>query len=314
MTVSGKIMKQEKFNTTREDLRGFLAGLPCGTEVGMESLGFCWPWIDLIEELGYKPLLGDPIKLKHRAEDAKTDRIDSEFIAALLRIGWFPAVYIPDRELRWLRGLLRHRVFRRRISTALKNRTWSEFRKRDVELDVNLGTKRGRKIANSMGIYEVSQNLEILEVVEAQMKEVESKLMNRYAELKPIRLLQTIPGIGFIIALTLYAEICDIRRFSNPEKLAHYAGLVPRVRQSGGHTKYGRETTGNRWLKWVLTEAAWSHINWCPDGWLAKVFKAAYKRKRSKTKAIKIVARKLVNVVWAVWTYGKEYMIIPDKA
>ena len=51
----------------------------------------------------------------------------------------------------------------------------------------------------------------------------------------------SIPGIGFLSALTLYAEICDIRRFSSPDKLAHYAGLGPRVRQSGCLQAEGEE-------------------------------------------------------------------------
>ena len=217
MTLDGRVVRQERFSTTREDLKRFLAGLPRGTEVGLESLGFCWPWIDLIEELGHKPLLGDPIKLKHRAEDARTDRIDSEFIATLLRMRWFPAVYVPNKELRQLRSLLRHRVFRRRISTALKNRTWSEFRKRDIQLDVNLGTKRGRSIASSTRIYEVAQNLELLEVVEAQMKQIEAKLEKRYGELEPIRLLRTIPdrihhGFDPLRGDLRYQEVLDPRQ------------------------------------------------------------------------------------------------------
>jgi transposase len=141
-----------------------------------------------------------------------------------------------------------------------------------------------------------------------------AELERRYGDLEPVRLMQSVPGIGFLTALSLYAEICDIRRFPNPEKLAHYSGLVPRVRQSGDHAWMGRETKANRWLKWLFIEAAWSHINWCPNGRLAKVFENAYRRKRDKRKAIKIVARKLVNVVWAVWTYGKDFKMIPDKA
>jgi len=74
--------------------------------------------------------------------------------------------------------------------------------------------------------------------------------------LKPVRLLMTILGIGFLTALTLYAEICDIRRFSNPDKLARYCGLVRRVSQSGDHTRVGKETKGNQWLKCILIEAA----------------------------------------------------------
>ena len=162
-------------------------------------------------------------------------------------------------------------------------------------------------------IYEVSQNLEILEAVEVQMKQIEVELRERYGDVKPVGLMQSIPGIGFLTALTLYAEICDIRRFSNPDKLAHYAGLVHRVKQTADHTRLGRETRANRWLKWALIEAAWSHINWYPNGRLTKVFRDACRRKREKCKAIKIVARKLVNMVWAVWTYGKEFTMNPDE-
>jgi hypothetical protein len=71
----------------------------------------------------------------------------------------------------------------------------------------------------------------------------------------------------------------------------------------------GRETKGNKWLKWILIEASWSHLRLCPNGRLARVFEKAYKRKRDKKKAIKIVARKLVNIIWAVWKYGREFDI-----
>jgi len=66
-------------------------------------------------------------------------------------------------------------------------------------------------------------------------------LMRRHGKLKPVRLLMTIPEIGFLTALTLYAEICDIRRFSDPDKLARYCGLVPKVSQSGDHTRVGKD-------------------------------------------------------------------------
>lgn len=160
-----------------------------------------------------------------------------------------------------------------------------------------------------MGIFEVNQNLELLNLLDRQTKDIESMLKKRYLQLKPVQLLMTIPGIGFLSAVTLYAEICDIRRFPTPEKLAHHAGLVPRVHQSGEHTSMGRETKGDKWLKWILIEAAWSHIRFCPEGHLAKVFKEGSKRKGDSRGAIKVVARKLVNVVWAVWTHEKEFMV-----
>ena len=307
MLMDGTIVKQEKFETNKEEIRKFLTGLPPGTKVALESVGFCWPWIDFIEELGYKPLLANPVKVKSRAEDVKTDRVDSELLAHLTRMNWLPTVYVPSRELRWLRSLLRHRAFRRKISTAFKNRTWSEFRKRDIRIEANFGTYTGRDLASSIGIYEVNQNIEIIEIVENQIKQIESKLKSRYQAIKPVQILQKIKGIGFLTALTLYAEICDIKRFSSPDKLAHYSGLVPRVKQSGNVTRMGREIRGNKWLKWILIEAAWSHIRFCPNGRLARIYRKAYERKKDKKKAIKIVARKLVNIIWAVWTYEREF-------
>ena len=90
MTMDGRILKQGKFRTRKEELGTFLMGLPSGTKVAIESVGFCWPWIDYVEELGYIPLLANPIKLKQRAEDVKTDKVDSELLAQMTRMDWLP--------------------------------------------------------------------------------------------------------------------------------------------------------------------------------------------------------------------------------
>lgn len=127
-------------------------------------------------------------------------------------------------------------MFRTRLSTGVKNRTKSEFRKRDIDLDVSLKTRKGRSAAPVLDVFEVNQNIELLDLMDRQSKEIEATLKRKYGQIRPIQLLMTIPGIGFVSALTLYAEICDFKRFSNPEKLAHYAGLVPRIRQSGEHS------------------------------------------------------------------------------
>ena len=310
MAMDGTIVKQDRFNTNKEEFSSFLEDVPEGTPVALESLGFYWPWIDLIEELGYQPLLANPAKVKFRAEDVKTDKVDSELLAHLTRMNWLPTSYVPDKELRNLRSLLRHRSFRRRITTSLKNRTWSEYRKRDLKREGGLWSQKGRDLARATGIYEIEQNMDLLDGIEIQIKEIEKKLKKQYSHLKPIQLLETIPGIGFISAITIYAEICSIERFRTPEKLAHYAGLVPKVRQSAEHTSMGRMAKGN---KWILIEASWSHIQNCPHGRLAKVYKEAKNRKKRATMAIKIVARKLLNVIWAVWTHQTAFRMESDS-
>jgi transposase len=307
MSLDGRILRQERFSTTKEALAGFLSGLPKNTRIALEAQGFCWPWIDYIEGLGHKPLLVNPIKAKQRAEDLKTDNLDSEVLAHLTRMNWLPTVYVPSKEMRKLRNLVRHRCYLRRLSTALKNRTWSEFRKRDLRPKASTKSIRGRRQLMSFGIHEIRQDLELIETIETKIKQTIAMLREHCKEVKVIELLRSIPGIDFITAVGVYVEICDIKRFSNPKKLAHYAGLVPRVSQSGEHTWHGRETKGNKWLKCMFIESAWVHIRTHRNGRLAKIYRDALKRKRTKTKAIKIVARKLVDIVWAVWTYGQTF-------
>jgi transposase len=263
MKMNGEILKRERVSTTKAELRKSLESVPKGSKIALESVGFCWPWIDFLDELEFEVLLANPVKVKYRAEDVKTDRVDSKLLADLTRMNWLPTCYVPPSELRVLRNLLRHRAYRTKLSTGVKNKTKSEFRKRDVDLDVNLGTVKGRKAAVELGVFEVNQNIELLEVMDRQTKEIEAMLERKYGDVKPVLLLMSIPGIGFISALTLYAEICDIKRFSNPEKLAHYAGLVPSVHQSGEHSFNGRETRGDAWLKWILIEVAWCHVRYC---------------------------------------------------
>jgi len=309
MKLNGEVVKKERIKTCKAELRRSLETVPEGSRVALESVGFCWPWIDFLDELKFVPLLANPMRVKLRAEDVKNDKVDSKTLADLTRMNWLPTCYVPSTEMRWLRSLLRHRSFRTKLSTGVKNRTKSEFRKRDIELEVNLGSMKGRKAASGLGVFEVSQNVELLELMNRQTKEIEAMLFKRYGHVKPVELLMTIPGVGFLSAITLYAEICDIKRFSSAEKLAHYAGLVPKVRQSGEHSFTGKETRGDAWLKWILIEVAWAHVRYCPNGHLAEVFKDACKRKGDSRDAIKIVARKLVNVVWAVWSSERDFTV-----
>lgn len=307
--LNGEIVKKERVITSKAGFKKALESVPKGSKVALESVGFCWPWIDFLEELGFEVLLANPLKVKLRAEDIKNDKVDSKTLADLTRMNWLPTCYVPPVELRWLRSLLRHRAYRTRLSTGVRNRTRSEFGKRDIGLDVNLGTIKGRKAALGLDVFEVTQNMELLELISRQEKEVERLLFEKYGKLRPVELLMTIPGVGFISALTLYAEICDIKRFSSPDKLAHYAGLVPKVRQSGEHTSMGRESKGDKWLKLILIESSWAHVRFCPEGRLALVYAEACRRKNCKGDAIKIVARKLVNVIWHIWTCEQEFMV-----
>ena len=120
-------------------------------------------------------------------------------------------------------------------------------------------------------------------------------------------LLVSIPGIADNLATDILLEIGDITRFKGPKQLIAYAGLDPRVLQSGKTlNRYGHITKrGSKQLRRALFIAA-SVAKRCDPA-----CKAVYDKKRAEgkryTEANIIVARKLVRVIYAVWTKGKPY-------
>ncbi len=92
-----------------------------------------------------------------------------------------------------------------------------------------------------------------------------------------MKLLATIPGIAELLGLTIASEIGDIARFPSARKLIGYAGLAPRIKQSGQSSRTGRlSKAGPDTLRWAAVEAAqqaWRPSNpWHPlyteAGWV----------------------------------------------
>lgn len=124
-----------------------------------------------------------------------------------------------------------------------------------------------------------------------------------------MRLLRTIPGIGPYIAASLIGEIQDIQRFDNCKALIAYAGLDPKIKQSGKSlNSTGRLTKrGSSYLRRSLFIAANIARRYDPQ------LQALYGKKRAEGKTHKVatcvVARKLLAIVYAVWKSGKDYYI-----
>lgn len=124
------------------------------------------------------------------------------------------------------------------------------------------------------------------------------------------QLLQSIPGIGPVTAAALIAEIGDISQFKNAKALVAYAGLDPRVRQSGKTLQRNTRLTkrGSPYLRRALYMAAIAAERYNPE------LKATFDKKRAEGKRYKeatvVVARKLANRVYAVWTRGTIYKIL----
>lgn len=123
---------------------------------------------------------------------------------------------------------------------------------------------------------------------------------------KPIRLLSSVPGIGITTAATLMVEIDDIVRFNSAEHLASFIGLVPMCHSSGDNDAVSNMTIRRHFmLRWLLVESAWTAIRIDPAMTMAYT---EYRKRMNPQKAIVKIARRLVNRVYFVLKYEKEYV------
>ena len=98
--------------------------------------------------------------------------------------------------------------------------------------------------------------LALIDDLERQIDDVNRRLREGHANHPYIPLLMSAPGIGWVLAFTIGAEIGEIERFSSPTKLTGYTGLCPRVNQSGEKDRRGPLTKhGPTYLRWALLEA-----------------------------------------------------------
>ena len=102
------------------------------------------------------------------------------------------------------------------------------------------------------------EELGLLELIQDQIKAQEARIVEFNSNDESTLRLQSIPGMGKILAAVAAAEIDCVERFSSGAKLCAYAGLVPRTHASGGKVYQGHLLKSrNKWLQWAFIEAAW---------------------------------------------------------
>jgi transposase len=222
--------------------------------------------VDEIERAGHEPHLVNAGEAKRRmGKPNKTDKLDAQGLAILLRNGTLPEVWIPPVNLRDQRELLRLRMFLMALRTDIKNRIHGALGRYNIQINVtDLFGAEGRQQLEQR-IEEllietresIKQQLRTHDFLALQMQEIERRLHSMMKAVPGTDLLKTLPTVGPILSAVLALEIGDISRFPSAEHLASYAGLVPRVSSSGGKTRMGQVGGNvNRMLKWAFVEAA----------------------------------------------------------
>jgi transposase len=260
-------------------------------------------WLhDLLAPEG-EVVLAHPLLLKSVWNTrAKTDKKDAEELADLLRSDRIPRAYIPPERYQGLRDLTRERARmvwgRTEAENALHSILWR------VNLESPFTSLAGKGALEWLESVELptylapmrNERVERVRYFERATARLDADLARVAEGFPETDALTDIHGIGLYSALLIVAEIGEPERFTNPRQVAAYAGLTPRVRQSGDSDRRGRiSKDGSKWLRWILGQAAMKVTR--RDEALRR-FCSRVRRRAGKMRARTAVARKLAEICW----------------
>jgi transposase len=270
---------------------------------------------DTLEWAGWEVEIADAQKVKGLAPLAcKTDRIDAWVLAELSRRDLVPAIWLPDPDVRAHRERARFRSHLVHHRVGLKNRIHASLIAFGHPCPTtDLFGQEGRRRLTELDFPEpwrsdIAACLELIDHLNQQIAQIEVELRREGADHPYVPLLMTVPGVSWILAYTIAAEIGDIARFESPRKLAGYSGLCPRVFQSGSQDRRGKLTKqGPKHLRWALVEAAIHaarHPIYVDHYQITKV--RLGKQRGAKVARVEI-ARKLCEAIWHMLTKGEPF-------
>jgi transposase len=276
-------------------------------------------WVrDELAACGWRVEVADARKVKTVAPlAAKTDKLDARLLAELCRRELVPALWLPSLEERALRERLRRRMHLVRLRTSAKGRIFGLQTQWGVRVSLQrLRRADGLTLLERAGVPDVwrrsvSECLSVVDFLDARLEPLDREL-TPFAHADPRAvLLDTIPGVAELLALTIAVEIGEISRFAGPEKLVSYGRLAPRVHQSGqARPRSGPlSKSGSRLLGWAAVEAA--QQAWRESNPWHELYADLARRSRHTNAAKAAVARKILIAAWHMLSRNEPFKPAP---
>ena len=313
LDYEGQPVKRTTFACTRTAIARFAKEqMERGDVVALEATTNSWAVAEIFEPFVARVVVSNPLKTKAIAESTvKTDKVDAQTLAQLLRAGFLPEVWHPSERFQLVRQLTVFYASLINDRTRVKNRLQSLFHRRLIHCPVSgLFSQAGLLWMDSLELSEHDRL--ILELAKQQVFDLNAKILKveqQIAKLAQndhaIKLLMTLPGVSLMTAACLAGAIGDVARFRDGDHLAAYFGLVPRVKQSADHCYYGSITkVGNNQVRKMLVLAA-RNLRSHP-GPMGAFFRRMCRRKHVNVAAT-ATARKLVTVAYMILKNGEPY-------
>lgn len=292
----GALIRQQKLKNHRSHLLTYFRSLP-GHHRAVVETTTGWYWLaDLLSEAGVSLTLAHAKYLKAISyAKVKTDKVDSQTLAQLLRAGMIPQAHMISNELRPMRDVLRTRLglVERRISAI--NSVHRLLEKRNV-----------RDVTDLPALMQLQArcHLDQIALLEQQIKELEKALHPKLVPDSDVQRLLRIPGIGKVNAFTIHLETDDIERFETEKHFFSYSRLVPGAADSAGSRRHKHSRDGNRYLKLCFSHAATRAIQYYGE---VKAFYRKKKRKKPEAVARAIVAKEIARIVYHVLKKKQDF-------
>ena len=313
MDPEGSIIEEFTFLNNAEGILDLASRLTPEDRVVMESTGSVWETLyNHLDERHVPVVLANPLKTKAIASARiKTDKVDARILAHLLRGDLVAECYVPPKDLREIRALVRHRASLVRMRSTVKNRVHALIDQRGIRcMYSELFGKRslvwlGRLELGALDRLMLNNHLGHVESLNGQIRRVDEEIRRRASVDEEVRLVLSLTGGDIYTALLIRSEIGSISRFPDYKRLISWAGLAPSLPQSGS-VEYsgGIPRQGSKMLRWIMVEAARTAVR--HDERMRRFYERV-KRRRGDSKAIVAVACKMLKIIWFTLTRREPY-------
>ena len=287
VTADGTPVRDAKLPTTREAVRRYFAALPGPHRAVVESTA-TWYWLrDLLTGAGVDLRLGHSKYIKAISyAKVKTDAVDAATLAQLLRSDLVPEAHMVSPEWREARDLLRARLQLVGQRTRCKNALQGLL----AQYNVTATTALPPLVQLRTAMLAEQDAL-----LAAQAKRLTHALDPLLIPTPDVQRLLWVPGIGRVVAFTIWLEVDGIARFPSARDFVSYCRLVPGAGNSGGRTKHKRTKDGNKYLKLAFSHAAVRAIQYFPE---VRAFYRTTARQKPPALARALVAKELARIVF----------------
>jgi transposase len=286
--------------------------------VGMEACATSHHWGRAIEQLGHHVRLMPPRYVKAYVKNQKNDAADAEAICEAVSRPTMRFVEIKTTEQQSVLILHRTRQMFVRQRTTLINAIRAHLA--EFGIVAQIGRNGVESLLRIIGEHEDSRLPEVaraclkalvtqLHLVKQQVLEADRRILAWHRSNETSRRLDSIPGVGPLVATALVASVSNPQAFKSGRDLAAWIGLVPKQNSSGGKERLGGISKhGNRYLRMLLTVGALAVIRYAETHgtahrpWLARLLE----RRPAKVAAIAL-ANKIARMAWVIMARGERY-------